>query len=534
MPSPDATDPPASGESAASRRWRPLLFVALAHVLSRAAFLASGVAFDYDTPATHWQFLDPRQLEANLGESLTYLHAQPPLLNMLYGALAKLSPGDGGLGLATAIFLALGAAASVSVYHLVARLASARVAAVATALFALSPAAVLFESYFFYTHLVMAGLALAAAALERYLATSRWPWLAAMFAALAAVALTRTSFHLVWLAAIAIGLALLLRGRRATALALGAVALAVVGAWYAKNAVLFGRFTASSWVGMNLTRFVTNGLSDGEVAALVRSGRVSPVYYLSPFATVEEYASHVELPPPTGVPVLDEPRKAGGAPNYNHLVYLGLSERYGADSLRVLAEHPEIVVANQPDTWLLYFQPSSQYFHFIRAVFARSGLHGTNVDAVAGWERGFNAAVGLQFVDAPSERALLGYHRPEFRAAKLATASWTAVGGTLLVLVAGPWLAWRRRPDAPLVLFLWFNVLYVAAVANTLEVGENQRFRFETEALWWVLACACLAGILEGSVLSRRRARAAPGALPSRGPDRRAVSGSGASRRDAG
>jgi hypothetical protein len=464
------------------------LYVALAHVASRAAFYLAGGAFDIFTVETHWQFLDPRQLETNLGASILNLHAQPPLLNLLYGLFAKLSPSDGGAALAAAFFLLLGVATSVGIYHLAARLGAGRIAIVLAALYIANPASVLFESYFFYPHVVAASLCLAAVALDRYLTTDRVWWVAGFFASLTAVAMTRSSYHLVWLFLIALLAVALLPGRRTVVAVAGAVALVVAGGWYAKNLARFDTFTASSWMGMNLTRAISIGMSEEQVERLVQEGRVATIYRVVPFSSVDAYAPYVELPPPTGVPVLDEPRKASGVTNFNHLAYVAISKDYQASSLRLLAAEPTLLVESQPDAWALYFQPTSQYFRFVREVFRRGGFHGENLDALGGYTRAYDAVVGLQLAPAPSDEALLVYHRRETLTAKLASISWTAVLGTALAVFLIPAIAWRRERRVAIVLgFMWLTLVYTAVVSNLFEIGENPRFRFETEPLWLVL-----------------------------------------------
>jgi hypothetical protein len=57
------------------------------------------------------------------------------------------------------------------------------------------------------------------------------------------------------------------------------------------------------------------------------------------------------------------------------------------------------------------------------------------------------------------------------------------------------------RPQRVVLGFLCFNIAYVALVGNLLELGENNRFRFETDPL-----SLCLLGLLlERSLIPRLR-----------------------------
>ncbi len=62
-----------------------------------------------------------------------------------------------------------------------------------------------------------------------------------------------------------------------------------------------------------------------------------------------------------------------------------------------------------------------------------------------------------------------------------------------------------RGPEAhrPLHVYMLVTVLWVTAVSNLVEIGENDRMRWEIEpflAIW----AACLATMLESSSASRR------------------------------
>jgi hypothetical protein len=69
----------------------------------------------------------------------------------------------------------------------------------------------------------------------------------------------------------------------------------------------------------------------------------------------------------------------------------------------------------------------------------------------------------------------------------------------LLVLILG--LRSLLRHSSPALhpsslFFLWFNVAWMTLVANALEVGENNRFRFVTDPLVFVFLAALTVGWL--------------------------------------
>ncbi len=88
---------------------------------------------------------------------------------------------------------------------------------------------------------------------------------------------------------------------------------------------------------------------------------------------------------------------------------------------------------------------------------------------------------------------------------------WVWAGLMGLALVVALFVAARRRRTRPTritLLYCVFTVVFVSVIGNSLEVGENQRFRFLSEPLTWVLMALTIDRAL--AVLGRglRRARA--------------------------
>lgn len=470
------------------------LVVGVVFVLSRLTARAFGVRFDGDTVETHWQFLDARLLESDLATSLWNLHSQPPAMNALYGVVAKLSPADNGRVIAWLLFALFGLVAAMLVYELASRLGDRRVACIVACLFTISPAAILFENVLFYPHLVMVGLCGAAYALERSLATGRVRWIAILFGIVAAVALTRSTYHLLWVVGVGVGVTFLVPApaRRWAAIA-ATVAFLTVGAWYVKNLALVGKFTASTWAGMSVAKSTSNAINDAQFERLLRDGTVTPLFAIPPFSPLERYSNFV-TPPTEGHPAVAARTKTNGTTNYNNGAYVVLSDLYLRDAVQAIRAEPVSVLEGQIDSWSMYFQPSSQYHRFIGAVFSRTGYHRANVVAAAPAEIVWNSVVGLQVGEPPTDDELLRYGRPEMRTRRIATVSWTSVIGTIaivalvpLALVRGRRAGLLDREQVIVAVFCLANILYVAIVCNAIEVGENQRFKFETEALWWIL-----------------------------------------------
>ncbi len=70
-----------------------------------------------------------------------------------------------------------------------------------------------------------------------------------------------------------------------------------------------------------------------------------------------------------------------------------------------------------------------------------------------------------------------------------------------LGLIGAPFVAWRgwNAPDrrGVVVLYLWLVLAYGVFVNTFSDVGENNRFRFETDPVALVLALVVLAGLVQ-------------------------------------
>ena len=165
-----------------------------------------------------------------------------------------------------------------SLYALGRRLGFSKpLAAAVAAWFSVSPATVVYENWYSYAYPLTVALVLAGAFLGRFLERKR-PVDALVFSiALASMALTWGLFHLVWLAGCFAIVALAFR-RNARKLLWLLPALMLVVGWYAKNGILYGSFTASSWAGMNLSKIVTLHIPEDTRKAWVKQGLVSPMY----------------------------------------------------------------------------------------------------------------------------------------------------------------------------------------------------------------------------------------------------------------
>jgi hypothetical protein len=363
---------------------------------------------------------------------------------------------------------------------------------------ATAPTFVAYENWLFYSLPVAALLVLAALAFERALRTGHVRDGLLFLGILAVVCGSRSLYHLAYLLAAA---ALLARGWRDGRRALIAAALPVllVVSLYAKNKALFGHFAASTWTGMSLGHLTIDPLPRAEAERLVEGGTLSPASAHPAFSRARVYqGAYFDPPPATRVRALYWEEKTTGAPNYNHAAYIRISEDLLRDSLWVLRHRPGVYLSSVREAWSIYFRGTGE-LRFLGA---------ENIDAVRPARDLYDAVFFLRrpgpggdaAASAPPRYWGLIFGLPAVFAVGLASA-----------LGRGPGRSLDRRQRL-LAGLLCFTIAFVAVVGNLLELGENNRFRFETDPL-----SLCLLGLaLQSGMdqLRRRRRRGSPGASP--------------------
>jgi hypothetical protein len=467
------------------------LGLTIAFVISRVVFISAGVRFDMSAASgrsAFWQFLSAPLLQHHLVQSLWYLHSQPPLFNLATGLLLKL-PTALQHPVAQFGFLVLGLVLVLATYLTLIDLGAPHWVALITAgLIMLDPAAVLYENWYFYALPTATLLTVGTLCCIRYLRTQRFAWGLGFFGSLSAVVLMNSTFQIEWLAIPFIGILLVDRRRWRTVLAAAAVPLLIVVGWYVKDAVQFGTFTTSSWIGMNVAPSTTLAAPRSLINRLIANGTLTPLAAIPPFGPVSTYEPRFTKTGHTGVPALDQRRRAGGSSNYNNLAYVAVSRQYLHNDIAFIKAEPGRYAVIVSRAVKMSFVPTDQFYVFV------VGSH-PNRSAIATWSRLYDAGVLWQPSDDPSAGLAteLG-HAPGFSQVAYGTLAIYA-----LALVGLPLACWHRRRDRPFIAamgFLWLTTTWLMVVTSLVEIGENNRLRFEVGPLPAIAAVATLSTLL--------------------------------------
>ena len=463
-------------------RWPYTLLLAM-FVVSRIVYYLLGVRFDTRPILNFFQFIDPELLKHRLLESLYYLHVQPPGFNLYTGIVLKLFP-DAYPTVFHAIHLALGIGICWFTYYLMS-VSGVRpwLALMLTSLFIVSPGVVLFENFMLYEYLLVFLLLAAAVVLYNLCLSEKAIYAVQFFTCLLFLLLLRNHFHLIYIAGAFLLLLSFYKRRRGILFLSGVVPLLLASGLFLKNWILFGTFSSSTWLGMNMDVILSHQLTADEAKDFVTRGLISPVSLIDAGAPIALYRQYVQMPPKTGIPVLDEELTSTGATNFNNPVFLQIQRYYIKDGLWILRNYPVAYLRSLEAAWFSYFLPTGDFPFF-----------DMNRPRIFGIERFFNLFFFGQFEYASDRK---GLREIAGQGGKLRLILYT--GTFLLIGLPALWL-WSiyylvngvrgktiPPPVAVVIGFFLFNISYLTGVSNFLSSFENNRYRFQVDAFFVIL-----------------------------------------------
>ncbi len=502
VPGPAAS---ASGEDARSPvdaaggpgRWRrrhprsPEVILVVAFAVSRIVAASVGVRFDAGVldgtvNTDMWQLLDVRLLKDQLVQSVWHLNSQPPLFNLYGGLLVKL-PAGWQQPVEVVAALVLGLVIVLCTYRLLVELGVHEVVALVVTLVCVvaSPSYLLYENWLNYAYPTAACGVFGAWCLVRYLRTHRARFGLGFFSAYAIMVLLNSTYQIEWLLLAGAVVLVALRHRWRQVVAVAAVPLVVVLTWYVKDAAMFGTTTTSSWLGMNLARDVLYKAPPSEIAQLQRDGTMSPLASVPAFGGPGAYVPKFVRARPSSIAALGALTKADGATNFNNPIYISVSSRYLHDDIAFIRAHPSDYAADVGDSIQVWLVSADQNF-----------TNSADWPHLRTYAKVYDRLVEWQPATDPAPALVLFRHTPS----PLSWLSLQAVAVYALALVGAPVLAWRRRRSDPAtaatMAVCWWTTLYAFAASSLVEIGENERFRFELGPVPLILATVVVTSVV--------------------------------------
>jgi hypothetical protein len=353
-------------------------------------------------------------------------------------------------------------------------------------LLALSPNFMVYTNWLFYTLPVAFLVLLGAVLLQSYvesgksLAAHLFSWCAGL------LMLTRAVYHPLWLVLVLVAVIPLLARQQRKTLLLSAVApLLVINLLYLKNYLQVGTFSGSSWLGMNLAKRWP--LSQKEMEALYSEGHIPPTWHRRPFREPAELRHLGYFGEGAFVhPAVDEPYKSNGEPNFNHRDYVRVSREILRGDVFLMRHYPDRYLLRALTAFLLFIQPGPNSVHFL-VDYDFSKIH-----------RLRDTLTNYLFFGGPIRRPIRMLEPPP---------NLWLIGFPALVVV-GAVIALRRVPEEqtklrPVYAYVTFTIVWVTLATNLIEIGENDRMRWEIEPLLVLLLGSAMTSLL-GTVKKKK------------------------------
>jgi hypothetical protein len=291
--------------------------------------------------------------------------------------------------------------------------------------------------------------------------------------------MTRAVYHPLWWVAVLAVVALMLGRPRSKTLLVSAIApLVVVHLWFLKNYVEVESFSSSSWLGMNLAKRWP--LSQTEMRDLYREGHLPPVWHRRPFREPDELRHYGYFGESRHVhPSLDAPYKGNGEPNFNHRDYVQISREMLQGDIYLIRHFPDRYLERVVTALLLYLQPGPNSVHFLVDYdFGR-------VHRVKDW------LTQYVFWGGKIERPIRML-APPLNLYMLVFPVLVIFGGVVSFRREGGDLDGR-----PVFAYMVLTIVWVTCTTNLIEVGENDRMRWEIEPFLVVLTGCLIASVLK-------------------------------------
>jgi len=482
--------------------WWPssYLLLAVVFVLSRLVYFSAGIRFDATPLNKFFQIYDPLLLRTRLWETLYYAHTYPPGYNLMLGLILKAFPNHSTAAFHI-LYLVFGVVLAYSLYELQSALGVRPVlATVLTCLFIASPECILYENFLAYEYPMLAMLCLAALWFYSLLKHPRPLLTHAFFFLLAWLVIFRSIFHLGYFVLMVAVVMTLLPGKRKMLALAALVPFLLAFSTYAKNWALYGSFTSSSWLGFNIFTITTHQLTDAEMESFIRKGKISPVERLEILGPLSDYRDFLTIPPPTGIPILDQPTDSTGRTNFNQLAYLQLQKIYLTDGKYLLLNYPRAYLRSCVKAWFAYFLPATDFIFF-----KETRPH------IYKFDRMVNTVVFGQWREASNRKDLRKLEATGASPFYLAlyTGIFLMIGLPVLFLF-GCWIFFQRvrnggLRDAQTALlgFVLFHILMITGIVNFLSCFENNRYRVPIDGFFLLLfGMACMSA--QGHFRKRR------------------------------
>ncbi len=413
--------------------------------------------------SAYWQYLDLETLKNHLLTGVWYDHAQPPVFNLFLGTVLKIG-GDHAALLFAILLKGISLINALLLFAIVRKLTLVPFFPILTALvYLLSPATLIFECELFYTSTISLFLLLAVYYLIRFTVSGRRSSAFCFIFPLVLLCLTRSVYHILWLFIICGCLLFYFRKKAGlNNLILASLAgVVLVGSWYIKNKIIFGKLTTSTWIGMNMAR---NVFHDNEV------NDSSRIEAYPPFSRIGVYRKFLDSNFENQYRGLNDrdllqEMKNDSFINETEISYIPVSDLYQKASLNYIRTHPGAYAQNVVQSSILFFTPATLY-----SLAVEQSAKIKSYDLLYS----FNLT---HFANGKQQRRIL-----------LTLSAFPKMILYFFVFFILIRFCIQTRSITSWNLFIVLTIGFVFGISSFFEHYENMRFRFEIEPLFLILA----------------------------------------------
>jgi hypothetical protein len=354
------------------------------------------------------------------------------------------------------------------------------IAVALTILFEFNPGSLLLERWFYNTYPTEGLLVFSSLCLFRFLARGRQLYAIAFLVSAALPVFLNSSFQPIWFLMVCGLCYLCLRDRVWELIPAAAIIFGLIGILVLKNILLFGSFTTSSWLGMNLSRMTTFQLTDHIRQNEIRTGKLSDYASIGAFSGLDAYPMVPVTP--TGIAVLDLASKSNGPTNYNNIRYVAIAAAYLSDALRTAFFHPSAYLRGIVKALGCFMGPFKDEDHIDKS--ARLGVWNTIYD--------------LMLVPA----ALPWWPRPkDCMMSVTILVGLPAIAALVLIRLVRTRL-WG--PAEVTFVFILMTIAHTILSGTLFEFGENARFRAVIDPLTILLLGSLVTDLVHAATQAQR------------------------------
>ncbi len=449
-------------------------------LISRFIYYSFGIKFDANPIYWYHQYLDLELLKNNLIESIYYLHSQPPLFNLFLGVVVKISPQNFAI-LFNIIYFLIGLSNYLIMIYVFSKFKVNKILNLTmSTIFIISPAAILYENWLFYTYPVQFLLLLSLFLLVNYRIAYSKKILFYFFLALSFIILTRSLFHLIWFLLILIIILHFEKTNKSNVIKSSLIPLAVILIFLIKNLILFGTFS-SSWFGMSLAKVTMKYLPEELKSELVKKGKHNKIILIKPFEHIKDYEKIINKKPKTGIKCLDDEYKSSNEPNYNNINYIQISKLYRQEAIKILLKYPNAYFNSLLASTYLYFRSPSDYRYF----------HNDNRNKINNFDKWYNRIIygQLEVYTPLSDSTKETIKKTPLKLLKYTGLTASVIYTSILFITLYLLISKKDflKKNKLIITYLFFNILWLTLIGNLFETGENNRFRFLIEPFYFII-----------------------------------------------